>query len=73
MEGVVLALDTGVLDQVAGIGLQARHGTTDVLVNLDNFLYRRGLEQGGRHALLDTEDDTFRCCDLGLCQHGCGP
>jgi hypothetical protein len=39
VEGVVLALDTGVLDQVAGIGLQAGHGAANVLVNLNNLLY----------------------------------
>jgi hypothetical protein len=38
VEGMVLAFDTGVLDQVAGIGLQTRHGATDVLINFNNLL-----------------------------------
>jgi hypothetical protein len=38
VESVVLALNAGVFNQVAGIGLQTGHGTTDVLVNFDNLL-----------------------------------
>lgn len=68
MEGVVLALDASVFNQVAGIGLQSRHGTADVLVNFDNLLDGRRFKEGGCDALLDTEDDTFGCCYLVECQ-----
>lgn len=60
VEGVALALDAGVLDHGAGVGLQARHGAADVAVDLDNLLDRGGLEEGGRDSLLDAEDDALR-------------
>jgi hypothetical protein len=61
---MVLAFDTGVLDQVAGIGLEAGHGTTDMLINFNNLLDGRCFQQGRCDALLDTEDDTLRCSNL---------
>ena len=61
---MVLALDTRVLDHAAGIGLQTRHGTSDVAVNFDNLLYRAGLEERGSDALLYAEDYAFACCYL---------
>ena len=60
VEGVALALDTGVLDHGAGIGLQAGHGAANMAVNLDNLLDRRRLEQGRGDALLDSQDDALR-------------
>jgi hypothetical protein len=54
VEGVRLRFDTGVLDHAASVGLQARHGAANVLVNFDDLLDGRGLEQGRCHALLDT-------------------
>lgn len=59
VEGVALALDAGVLDHAAGIGLQAAHGAADVAVDLDNLLDRGCLEQGGGDALLDAQDDAL--------------
>lgn len=59
MEGVVLTLDTGMLDQVAGISLQTGHSTADVLVDLDDLFDGGSLEEGGCDPLLNTQDDTF--------------
>lgn len=59
VEGVALALDAGVLDHAAGVGLQPAHGAADVPVDLDNLLDGRGLEEGGGHALLDAEDHAL--------------
>lgn len=44
VEVVILALDAGVLNHGAGVGLQARHGAANVTVNFDNLLDRRRLE-----------------------------
>ena len=60
VEGVRLALDTGVLDHGAGVGLETGHGATDVAVDLDNLLNRRRLEEGRGYALLDAEDYALR-------------
>lgn len=68
VEGVTLALDAGVLNHGAGVGLQAGHGAANVAVNLDNLFDGRGFEEGRRHALLDAEDDAFR----GGYADGCG-
>lgn len=59
VEGVALALDTGVLHHAARISLQTTHCTANVSVNFDNLFNGRGLEEGGCHALFDTEHDTF--------------
>lgn len=59
VEGVALALDAGVLDHGAGVGLEAGHGAANVAVNLDNLLDRRRLEEGRGDALLDAEDDAL--------------
>lgn len=59
VEGVALALDAGMLDHGAGVGLEAGHGTADVAVDFDNLLDGGGLEEGGGDALLDTEDDAL--------------
>lgn len=67
MEGVILALDAGVLDQVAGIGLQTGHGTADVLINFNDLLDGRRFEQRGCDALLNTEDHTLGGCYLDEC------
>jgi hypothetical protein len=64
MECMVLALDSGVLDHAAGIGLQSAHGASDVAVDLDNLFHGRGLEERARDALLDAEDDAGGCGDL---------
>jgi hypothetical protein len=53
VESVALALDTGVLDHGARIGLQARHGASNVTVNLDNLFDGGGFEESRGHALLD--------------------
>jgi hypothetical protein len=37
---VVLAFDTGVLNQVSGVGLEAGHGAANVLVDFDDLLDR---------------------------------
>lgn len=63
VEGVRLALDAGVLDHAASIGLQPGHGAADVPVDLDDLLDGRGLEEGGGDALLDAEDDALRGSD----------
>ena len=56
MESVVLALDTGVLDHAAGVGLEAGHGAADVAVDFDDFFDRGGFEEGGGNAFFDAED-----------------
>jgi hypothetical protein len=63
---VVLALDTCVLNHAAGIGLQTRHGTSDVAVDFDNLLYRARLEERRGDALLYAEDYAFACCYLDI-------
>lgn len=63
VEGVALALDAGVLDHAAGVGLETTHGAADVAVDLDNFLDGGGLEQGRGHTLLDTQNHTLVGCD----------
>ena len=60
---MVLRLHASVLDHGAGVGLETGHGASDVAVDLDNFLYGRGLEEGGGDALLDAEDDAAAGCD----------
>ena len=65
MERVILALNAGVLNQVAGIGLQTGHGTADVLIDFDDLLDGRRFEQRRCNALLNTKDDTLGCCYLG--------
>ena len=55
VEGVALALDAGVLDHAARVGLQPAHGAADVAVDLDDLLHRRRLEQRRRHALLHAQ------------------
>lgn len=67
VEGMALALNTGVLDHGASVGLKAGHGTADVAVDLDNLLNGRGLEEGRGDALLNTENDTFGCGDADGC------
>lgn len=59
VEGMGLALDAGVLNHAASIGLEAGHGAADVSVDLDDLLDGRGLQEGGCYALLDAENDTF--------------
>lgn len=58
MEGMVLRLDPGVLDHAACVGLEPRHGASDVAVDFDDLFDRRGLEEGGSDALLDAENDS---------------
>lgn len=67
VEGVRLALDTGVLNHAACVGLETGHGAADVLVDLDDLLDGGGLEEGGGYTLLDAEDDTFRGGDADGC------
>jgi hypothetical protein len=66
VEGVVLALDARVLDHAAGIGLQARHGASNVAVDFDNLLDGAGLEERRGDALFYAEDYAFAGCDLGM-------
>lgn len=68
VEGMALALDSGMLDHGAGVCLEAGHGTANVAVDFDNLLNRGGLEEGGGDALLDTEDDTFGGGDADGCR-----
>lgn len=63
VEGVVLGLYAGVLDHGARIGLQPRHGASDVAVDLDDLFDGGGFEEGGGDTFLDAEDDTAACCD----------
>ena len=69
MEAVVLALDAGVFDHGAGVGLQTGHGAADVGVYLDDFFDGRGLEEGGGYALFDAEDDAMGSGDLERGSH----
>ena len=64
VESMVLALDSCMFDHASCVGLQARHGASDVAVDLDNLLDRAGLKQSGGYALLYTEDHTLARCDL---------
>jgi hypothetical protein len=66
VEGVVLALDARVLDHAPCVGLQARHGASDVAVDLDNLFDRARLEERRRYALFYAEDDAFAGCYLGV-------
>lgn len=59
VEIVALALDAGVLDHAASVGLQPGHGAPDVAVDLDDLLDGRGLQQRRRHALLHAQDDAL--------------
>ena len=65
MEAVVLALDAGVFNHGAGVGLQAGHGAADVRVYFYDLFDGGGLEEGGGHALFDAEEDTVGGGDLG--------
>lgn len=67
---MVLALDARMLDHASCIGLQTRHGASDVAVDFDNLLDRAGLEEGGGYALFDAEDYAFAGCDLGKYEYG---
>jgi hypothetical protein len=70
VEGVVLALDAGVLDHASCVGLQAGHGAADVAVDFDNLLDGGGFEEGGGYALFYAEDYAFAGCYLGGCEWG---
>jgi hypothetical protein len=45
VESVVLTLDTRVLNHASCIGLQARHGASNVAIDFDNLLDGAGLEE----------------------------
>lgn len=62
-ERVHLAGDTRVVDHGARVGGQARHGAANVPVDLHNLLDGRALQQGGLHALLNTEHRAVRRSD----------
>ena len=62
---MVLALDAGVFNHGAGVGLQAGHGAADVRVYFYDLFDGGGLEEGGGHALFDAEEDTVGGGDLG--------
>lgn len=64
MEAVILALDAGVFDHGASVGLQAGHGAADMGVYFDNLFDGGGLEEGGGYALFDTEEDAMGGGDL---------
>lgn len=65
MESMVLRFDAGMLDHGAGVGLQARHGTSDMSVDFDDFFDRGCFEEGGGDAFFDAEDHTGASGDLG--------
>jgi hypothetical protein len=69
VEGVVLALDSCVLDHASCIGLQTRHGASNVAVNFDNLLHGARLEKGRGYALFYAENYTFARSDLCLCEY----
>jgi hypothetical protein len=58
MEGMVLRLDTSVLDHRSCISLQSRHCTSYVAVDFDDLFDGRGLEEGGGDTLFDTENNA---------------
>lgn len=64
METVVLALDAGVFDHGAGVGLQAGHGAADVSVDFDDFFNGGGFEEGGGDAFFYAEDHAGAGSDL---------
>jgi hypothetical protein len=53
-----------VLDHASCVGLQTRHGASNVAINLDNLLDGAGLEEGAGYALFYAEDYTFACSYL---------
>lgn len=57
-------LGPGVLDHRPGVGLQAGHGASEVVVDLDNLLHRRRFPERRVDPLLDTENDALACSDL---------
>ncbi len=67
VERVVLALDARVLHHAPRVRLQARHGASDVSVDLDDFFDGRGFEEGRGYALFDAQDDAVVCGDLLGC------
>jgi hypothetical protein len=64
VESVVLALDSCMLNHASCIGLQTRHGASDVAVDLDDLFDGAGLKESGGYALLHAEDHTLARCDL---------
>jgi len=66
VEGMVLGLDARVLDHAACVGLQARHGASDVAVDFDNLFDGAGLEESRGYALFYAENYAFARCDLHL-------
>lgn len=64
METVVLALDAGVFDHGAGVGLETGHGAADVSVDFDDLLDGGGFEEGGGDAFFYAEDHAGTCGDL---------
>jgi len=46
-------------DHAACVGLQSRHGASDMAVNLDDLLDGAGFEQRRGNTLLDSQNDTF--------------
>ena len=51
------------LHQRPTICLQAGDGAADVLVDLDDLLYRARLQQCARHSFLHAQDDAFARLD----------
>ena len=73
MERMVLGLNASVLDHGAGVGLEPRHGASDVSIDLDDFLDGGGFQEGGGDALFDPEDDAPASSDAdgGAAQLDC--
>lgn len=64
-----LGLDTGVLHQHTGIGSEATAGTSNVPVNLKDFLNTAGDHQRRGDPLLDSQENAI----LRLDTDGSGP
>jgi hypothetical protein len=55
------------VDHRAGVGRQAGHGASEMMVDLHDFLDGIGLEQGRLNAFLDCEDDAVGGADADCC------
>lgn len=68
-KSMILRLHPSMVHQRSGIRHQARHGSTNMGINLHNLLHARRFQQGRGNALFHSEDDAM----FGADPHGCRP
>mmetsp|Transcript_9861 Transcript_9861/g.18009 ORF Transcript_9861/g.18009 Transcript_9861/m.18009 type:complete len:225 (+) Transcript_9861:905-1579(+) len=61
-ESMILRFYTSMIDQGFGIGDESTHGSTNMAVNLGDFLYTGRIQKGRRQTLFDRQNGTL----LGL-------